>query len=126
MPDLTFLKPITDLQYLILVAGIVFLLLRVWGKKPKFLLSSLSPENSKDGDLCEVSGKTECKQEGILEGILKKLSSLGSDVEALKTQVQSDSRINEERHDLIQSQLTAMFGRIDQLYSILLSQRNQG
>ena len=125
MPDLSFLKPLTDLQYLILVAGIVFLLLRVWGKKPKFLLSSLAPASSKDSD-SEVSDAHECKKEGILEDILTKLKSIVEDVNTLKAETKMESRLNEERHELLQGQMTSLMGEFRNLYSILLEQKLNG
>lgn len=125
MPDFSFLKPSSDVQFISLMVVLVLLvpkLIPILSKKLKFKESESSGCDS-------VESTGECQKEDVLEGILKQLSELGRDVVGLASELKAQATINDERHDGLKEQigrLTSQIGNVDSrvndIYSILLKQ----
>lgn len=125
MPDLSFIKPASDIQYIGLMVVFVLLapkIIPIISKKLKFKDAEKDGKNAGD---CPG----ECQKEDVLEGILKQLSDLGRDVVGLASELKAQATINDERHDGLKEQigrLTSQIGsvdsRVNDIYSILLKQ----
>jgi 2C-methyl-D-erythritol 2,4-cyclodiphosphate synthase len=118
--QLSWLKPSSDIQYVLLLLCVVYLVRLFVSKKTKLRLGGLADEYEEGAADKSAGDVHTCKKEDVLEEILKRIDNLGTDVDELKVQVNSQSQINDERHEMLQTQMNTMINRLDQLYSILL------
>lgn len=122
MPDLSFLKPASDIQYIGLMVVFVLLapkIIPIISKKLKFKDAEKDGKNAGD---CPG----ECQKEDVLDGILKQLSDLGRDVDGLASELKTQSVLNDERHNSLKEQIGSVNNRVNDIYSILLNWHGNG